>query len=231
MDMITAFLPCRTGSERVRNKNLRRFGPHRGGLLERKLLQLDASERIDRILLSTNDAMVIETALALAIDKPLIIHRREDSLASAATSTDALIIHALELVATGAMLWTHVTAPFVDGKCYDSAIQSWLTERSNGCDSLMSVTPIRSFLWSASGPLNYDRAIERWPRTQTLEPIYSVNSAIFLCPVEVMRARSDRIGVSPFLYELDAVQGMDIDWEEDFLLAEAALALFDEERG
>ena len=40
--MLTLFLPCRRGSERVANKNTRPFADHPGGLLGVKLDQLEA---------------------------------------------------------------------------------------------------------------------------------------------------------------------------------------------
>jgi CMP-N-acetylneuraminic acid synthetase len=79
------------------------------------------------------------------------------------------------------------------------------------------------FLWNESGPLNYDRTIEKWPRTQTLPVIHEVNSAVFLAPVGVYRSENDRIGDNPVLFDSDSMSALDIDWEEDFDRAEALL--------
>lgn len=219
-DPVVAFLPCRAGSERVKNKNTRTFAGVEGGLLSIKLRQLDRSADIDSIVFSTNDEVAIGIAEAMSFSKPIHIHRRSDALATSLTSTDDVILHALDLIREGAILWTHVTSPFVTGAHYDEAIAAYRRELNGGWDSLMSVTARRGFLWRKDGPVNYDRNVEKWPRTQTLEPLYEVNSAIFLCAADLMRTRSDRIGARPWLHELDHMQSTDIDWEEDFVIAE-----------
>lgn len=220
---ITCFLPCRKGSERVPKKNIRPIGGYRHGLLEIKLNQLLATRRIDHIILSTNDPDVIAYARTLESDR-LEVRPRADELSSSSTSTDQLIEYAGTQVDHGDLLWTHVTSPFLTAQHYDGMIDEYLRRRQEGYDSLMSVTELRGFLWNGTGPVNYDRSIEKWPRTQTLEPLYEINSAVFLAPIDLYRHRHDRIGETPYKYVLDKIQGFDIDWEEDFLIAEAMLS-------
>lgn len=221
---VTAFLPCRAGSERVPNKNLRPFDSYQHGLIEIKLSQLIACEAIDKIILSTNDHEIILYASSLESPK-LAIYRRPDALASSTTSTDALIAHALELIPSGHILWTHVTSPFVNTILYNDIVQSYAHALSHGHDSLMTTTPFHGFLWDNKGPLNYDRNIEKWPRTQTLSPLHEVNSAAFLASSAIYRQNLDRIGNHPYFYQLDRLSGHDIDWHEDFVLAEQLLSL------
>ncbi len=220
--LVTAFLPCREGSERVPRKNLRPFGPFAHGLVEIKLAQLLACSEIDHVVLSTNDEEILDFAHGL--DAPrLTLHRRAEHLATNATSTDALVGHARELIATGHILWTHVTSPFVSASIYGQIIAAYRRALAEGYDSLMTTTLLQSFLWTEAGPLSHDRSIEKWPRTQTLAPVHEVNSAIFLAPAEVYARHDDRIGARPLLYPLDRLRALDIDWEEDFVIAEQLL--------
>ena len=69
--------------------------------------------------------------------------------------------------------------------------------------------------------MNYDRTIEKWPRTQALQPVHEVNSGAFLAPASVYYELNDRIGASPYLYALDKLISHDIDWPEDFAVAES----------
>jgi CMP-N-acetylneuraminic acid synthetase len=219
---ITCFLPCRKGSERVPKKNIRPFAGYQSGLLEIKLKQLLGCRRIDHVVLSTNDPDIMAYARTLKSER-LEVRPREDSLASSSTSTDELIEYAGEQVPDGDILWTHVTSPFLTAEDYDAIIETWLDKRSQGYDSLMTVSEIRGFIWNASGPVNYDRNVEKWPRTQTLDPLYEINSAVFLAPSDVYQRCRDRIGERPYMYVLDKVQGVDIDWEDDFAMAQAML--------
>jgi len=216
---ITAFLPCRKGSERVPRKNIRPFGSYGHGLVEIKLGQLLACPEIDQIMLSTNDEEIIDYAATLDRSR-LKVHRRVEHLSSSATSTDDLVGHAHDLIGTGHILWTHVTSPFVDSKLYSDIIHVYRDALQNGYDSLMTTTLLHAFLWSDESPLNYDRTIEKWPRTQTLAPVHEINSAVFLAPTEVYLRCEDRIGDRPLLYALDKLRAMDVDWEEDFVVAE-----------
>jgi len=60
--MITAFLPCRSGSQRVPEKNTKDFAGVKGGILHIKLNQLLKSKRINAIILSTDDPKAQEIA-------------------------------------------------------------------------------------------------------------------------------------------------------------------------
>ncbi|MFZ2450577.1 MAG: acylneuraminate cytidylyltransferase family protein [Methylovulum miyakonense] len=218
--MITAFLPCRKGSQRVIDKNIRPFAGYEKGLIQIKLQQLLNTTEIDSIVLSTNDETIIAYADALN-EKKIKIHRRDDSLGSSETSTDALVSHVLDLITEGHVLWTHVTSPFFGTDHYKKAIGLYLKALNEGYDSLMSVSVIHGFLWNKRQPINYDRSKEKWPRTQTIEPLYEINSALFINSVENYRNYNDRIGNKPYLFETDKVAGFDIDWPDDFAIGES----------
>ena len=218
---ISVFLPCRAGSERVPHKNTRTFAGVEGGLLKIKLQQLIACKAIDTIILSTNDDEVIQLAKTISSDK-IRIDKRPEHLATSSTSTDDLVKYVPTIISEGAVLWTHVTSPFIDGKIYEEAINAYKNALSKGeNDSLMSVTALRTFIWNKEGAVNYDRNKEKWPRTQTIEPLYEINSGIFLADIDIYKNLQDRIGQKPFLFENNDIDSFDIDWEEDFFIAEA----------
>lgn len=220
---VTAFLPCRAGSERVPNKNTRAFAGEPDGLLGIKLDQLLATRGIDRILLSSNDPQVIAIGEKRGAGRPgsrLDIDLRPDILCSSSTSTDAVIAHVPTVIPAGDVLWTHVTSPFFTACDYDAAISSYRSAKDEGFDSLMGVSRLSTFLWNGEGPVNYDREQVKWPRTQTLAPLWEVNSTIFLAPIDVYRQFGDRIGKRPKLYEVEHKSAVDVDWPEDFDLAE-----------
>lgn len=222
MSKVTCFLPCRQGSQRVPNKNIKKFSTFEFGLIQIKLKQLQESKYIDEIVLTTNDVNILEYAKSLSFTK-LRLHRRDDSLASSKTSTDQLVSHAHELITDGDILWTHVTSPFITSQCYDSIIKTYQAKKQEGFDSLMTVSEIQGFLWRNGVPINYDRKVEKWPRTQTLEPVSEINSGVFLASHNIYAELNDRIGQTPYLYPLNKLVGFDIDWPEDFVIAECMI--------
>ncbi|NDV91700.1 acylneuraminate cytidylyltransferase family protein [Alteromonas sp. 345S023] len=218
-EKVTCFLPCRQGSQRVSRKNIKPFAGFSFGLVEVKLRQLLNTSNIDEVVLSTNDEDILAYANKIK-NKRLRIHHRAGNLSSSETSTDSLVAHALELIPNGHILWTHVTSPFINAERYTEIINAYKKSLLEGYDSLMTTTKIHGFLWQNEKPINYSRELEKWPRTQTLTPIDEVNSGVFLASSDIYRKLDDRIGDRPRLYTLDRLTAHDIDWPEDFILAE-----------
>ncbi len=218
MNKVIAFLPCRQGSQRVKNKNIKPFSGIEKGLIYIKLTQLLKVEKIKQIVVSTNDIEVKRIAETFKNSK-IIIDNRSEELASSETSTDDLIKYVPHIINSGIVLWTHVTSPFVDENIYNDMIEKYF-ENKDKVDSLMSVTKLQKFLWNNHEPINYDRSIEKWPRTQTIEPIYEINSGVFIANIDIYKTLEDRVGNKPYLYELSEKEAFDIDWEDDFDIAE-----------
>jgi CMP-N-acetylneuraminic acid synthetase len=220
---VAAFLPCRANSERLPNKNRRPFAEYRNGLLELKLGQIIQCKNITQVIVSSDDEDILNVAQEVFKDDVgrLVLDRRPDHLAASDATTDDLIKYAAELMPGGTMLWTHVTSPFVDAAAYDDMIATYQKAiDAREADSLMSVTTIRKFVWDEQGPLNYSRSKVKWPRTNTIRPVFEINSAAFICDVQLMRELGDRIGSKPWLYELKPPASFDIDWEGQFDEAE-----------
>lgn len=221
---VVAFLPCRKGSERVKEKNVREFAGIKGGLTRIKIEQLINCENIDKIIVSTDDqeVMAICEEVLKTSSKEYKIDVRPKELASSQTSTDDLIQYVSEIIPNGEILWTHVTSPFITSAIYTDAINVYQELKSKGqCDSLTTVTKHQKFFWNRQGEaINYDRSKEKWPRTQEMEPLFELNSGIFLCNTDIYYNLQDRVGVNPYLYELNDFQALDVDWENDFKLAE-----------
>jgi CMP-N-acetylneuraminic acid synthetase len=217
--MVTVFLPCRAGSERVPRKNTKPFSGIDGGLLSIKIKQLLEVKCIDKIVVSTNDEDVIK--IANRFNDKVVIDRRPEHLASSQTSTDDLINYVPKIIPSGHVLWTHVTSPFLKASHYESAIKTYFKNLDMATfDSLMSVNSVQTFLWDANGSINYDRKEEKWPRTQTIKKLYEINSGIFINSIANYVSCFDRIGEKPFLFETKGFASFDIDWPEDFILAE-----------
>jgi CMP-N-acetylneuraminic acid synthetase len=219
---VNVFLPMRASSERVPQKNTKRFAGVEGGLCEIKLKQLLASRLISNIFISTDDPAVTEIAQRFNCDKIKII-TRPHALALSSTSTDDLIKYVPSVMPEAQILWTHVTSPFIGPELYDEMIKVYLNN-TNSYDSLMTVTKVQKFIWNDSGPVNYNSNVEKWPRTQTIKPLWEINSGAFIASKKIYEERMDRIGHNPYLFELNEDVAFDIDWSWDFTTAEALFA-------
>jgi CMP-N-acetylneuraminic acid synthetase len=217
--MITAFLPCRLGSQRVPNKNIRDFAGIKGGLLKIKLDQLCKTKNIDKIIVSSNDIRILEFSSKYK-DSRITLDERPDYLGSNTTTTDELIHYVANIITEGHVLWTHVTSPFLTEYDYTQIIESYFKELENGYDSLMTVLKLQGFIWDKNKPISYNRKDLKWPMTQNIEPLYEVDSGVFLSSIDNYKRIGDRIGERPFLLTQGKGKSIDIDWPEDFAFAE-----------
>lgn len=220
---ISVFLPTRAGSERVKNKNTRDFAGVKGGLLSIKLDQLLSLSKVKEVVLSTNDEASIAVAHKHLTNTKLKLIRRPDHLAQSQTNLTDLVNYVPSICNNEHILWTHVTSPLVIAEDYEQAIDLYFENINQGYDSLMSVKEIQNYIWSESGNKVLNRKegdLKKWPRTQDLEKIFEVNSAIFIASKKIYKEEQDRIGLRPYLLKHSSLQSVDVDWEEDFKIAE-----------
>lgn len=218
---LIGFIPCRAGSERVKDKNTRPFAGYSYGLLELKLRQLQQVSALERIIVSSNDSIVLDFCADFAAreDSRAEPLPRPDVFGNSSTSMGSFIVdYIAHIEDDGHLIWTHVTHSFVTAQIYSRAIVEYRACLLEGYDSLVGATKIQKFLWRGGRPFNYDSSRERWPRSQDIEPVYEVNHAVYAVSFPVMRGVGDRVGDKPFFFEMEESQSMDIDWEDQFLL-------------
>jgi N-acylneuraminate cytidylyltransferase len=190
-------------------------------LLENKLDQLIKTKKIDEILLSTNDEECVGIAEKFSKKcSRLKIIKRPDSLCLDTTNLQDLIAYVPTVINADHILWGHVTTPIAGSQEYDNAVELYLSKRKEGYDSLVGVTELRNFLLSKTGKIINNNTSLPWPRTQDLEPLYEINHVMFITSRSTYEQQKNRIGDIPVLYIMDKLRSFDVDWEEDFMIAE-----------
>ena len=216
---IAFYLPTRKGSERVKNKNTRNFAGIEGGLVENKLNQLLATKFIDEIIFSSNDDTCITVAEKYK-DNRLKIIERPTELCLSSTNLQDLICYVPTITDADHILWGHVTTPLCGADQYDASIKLYLEKLDEGYDSLVGVTELKNFLLNKEGKLINNTTDIPWPRTQDLEALYLINHTMFLAGREVYIEQKNRIGQKPLLHVMDEIHSFDMDWPDDFIIAE-----------
>ena len=220
MDKISFFLPTRKGSERVINKNTRPFAGIEGGLVENKIKQILAAKRIDEIIFSSNDEKCLEVAQKYTSDSRMKIIERPEELCLSSTNLQDLICYVPTITDADHILWGHVTTPLAGAEEYDKAIEMYLSKLNDGYDSLVGVTELKNFLLNKEGQVINNTTDIPWPRTQDLEVLYEINHTIFLAKRNVYIEQKNRLGKKVLLHVMDEICSKDIDWEDDFRIAE-----------
>ena len=220
MDKISFFLPTRKGSERVINKNTRPFAGIEGGLVENKIKQILAAKRIDEIIFSSNDEKCLEVAQKYTSDSRMKIIERPEELCLSSTNLQDLICYVPTITDAEHILWGHVTTPLAGAEEYDKAIEMYLSKLNDGYDSLVGVTELKNFLLNKEGQVINNTTDIPWPRTQDLDVLYEINHTIFLAKRDVYIVQKNRLGKKVLLHVMDEICSKDIDWEDDFRIAE-----------
>lgn len=116
-------------------------------------------------------------------------------------------------------LQTHSTNPLLCAETIDTGIELYF-DNLETYDSLFAVTRHNArFYWSNGNAINHNP--QEMLRTQDLPPILEENSNLYVFSrASFEQSGKRRIGLKPYLFEMNKLEAVDIDEEEDFLLAE-----------
>jgi CMP-N-acetylneuraminic acid synthetase len=214
---VIALLPMRHHSERVPEKNFREVA---GKPLYAHIVQtLLKCGKISSIVVDT-DSPTISRGITEKYPSVDIIDRPEH-LRDGRISMNEVLLHDVSVMEGTYFIQTHSTNPLLRSETIDRAIEEFL-DGIPRFDSLFSVTKIQTRFWDENGmPINHDP--ETLLRTQDLTPMFEENSCIYIFEREAFLQRKNRIGERPYLFEIDALEALDIDEEADLLIAESIL--------
>jgi len=218
-DSITALVPMRHHSQRVPQKNYRLIA---GKPLYAHILStlMDCPE-ISQIVVDTDSDVILT---GLKSDFPDIVRiLRPEELSGDTVSMNDVLMHDVNQAPADLYLQTHSTNPLLKAQTISNAIKAF-REDKDGHDSLFSVTRLQTRLWDENTqPLNHDP--HELLQTQDLPPVFEENSCIYLFTGENLKARDNRMGEKPFMFEIDPLEALDIDEEYDFQMAEVMLQM------
>ena len=208
---VVAFVPAKGSSERVSLKNKRILdGDY---LFLRKLKQLKKSKYITDVYLDTED----ESMASLASNIGVKILLRDKKLASNKTDGHELFVNeCLSVPDADIYIQALCTAPFVDEKTVDRAIDVLISAKEN--DSLVAVTKGKQYLWSGDQPLY---GMGRIPNSVDLPEMVVESMSLYMMKKDSVLINKKRFGVKPILFELSPRENIDINYQQDLELAEA----------
>lgn len=217
MKTITAIIPVRAGSTRLKNKNVAPFAGT--NLLINKINQLKQVKEITNIVVSSDSDLMLEMAKAAGAN----IHKRAPEYCDEKTKTFGEVVrHIAESVDGDDILWATCTSPLVFPKDYHEAIKTYYPALKSGFDSLMSVESFKRYIWDEKGPLNYELGLKHVP-SQQLPTLYFVTDGILMAPRKKMIEWAYFHGRNPFKYIVNKRTGCDIDDGLDLACARAWL--------
>ena len=208
---IKALVAVRSGSVRVKNKNIRPFAE--STLLEIKLQQLKRIPNLDGIIVNSNDEEMLKIAQGLGAETV----KRDEYFASNQVSMSDVYKNMAENFDGDIVAYINVTNPLLKDDTIIRAIEEY--KKGAGIfDSLNSAHLIKEFMFQNNLPINYD--LRHQPRSQDLPDIAALNFAINILSREKMIECRNVVGYHPNIYLIDEVEATDIDNPLDFEFAE-----------
>lgn len=207
---IKALVAVRSGSVRVKNKNLRPFAG--SSLLELKLEQLQRIRGLDGVIVNSNDDVMLDIARSMGCETV----KRDPMYATNSISMSEVYRNMAEHCDCDEIAYINCTNPLIRDETIENAIEAYY--RMEGFDSLNSAHLIKEFMFYKGKPVNYD--LRRQPRSQDLPDYYALNFAVSVIARETMIACRNVVGKCPWIYPIDPVEATDIDDPIDFEFAE-----------
>jgi len=211
---LAALIPMRHHSQRVPGKNYRMLAGK--PLFHHILDTLSDVAEIDTLVVDTDSA---DIAAGIRSNYPKVtLLERPEHLRADSIPMNEILMYDTAQVPADFYIQTHSTNPLLRAETISAAIQKLLALYP-AFDSMLSVTRIQSRLWDQlTRPINHNPAILL--QTQDLPPIYNENSCFYMFTRETLKAKRNRLGDRPLMFEVDRSEAWDIDEEVDFLMAD-----------
>lgn len=215
---VAIMIPARSGSKRVPNKNIR--------LLSGKPLisyVFEACSEIDCDVYINTDCPVIER-LSKDYDKVQFYERPSELAGDKSTNDDFMLDFIETHLQYDYIVQVLPTSPFVTKEEIESFIE---TLTSNDIDTLVSVKDAQIGCVYKDNPINFSKD-KKNPPSQEMEPVKVYATSLMGYKAEVFKRNMKELGCAYHggtgkteYFTLKGFSTIDIDNEEDFILAEA----------
>jgi len=205
---IVAFVPIKLNNERLVNKNILPLG---GKPLCCHLLDtLCKIPLLDEIYVFCSQPQILEY-----LPNGVKFLKREPELDAFSAHHYDIVRSFVSKIEADIYVNAHVTNPFIKPETIVDGVESVLYREH---DSVCAVTEIREHMWREGKPFNF--AFNDPPRTQDLTPFYA-EVGLFMYKKEVFLNTETRYGKNPYLMILDRIESFDINYQDDYELAQA----------
>lgn len=207
---LTAIVAVRAGSERVPNKNIKKFNGTT--LLDIKLRQLKKINYIDEIIVSSDSKRMLNIAKKYKI----LTHRRETYFASSKATNSEFFQNLAENIDSDYIMYAPVTAPLIKEKTIIRCIK--YLQKNYKFKSVATVKLMKHHMWLNNKPLNYN--VKKAPSSQDLPNIMAITFGCCILKKKDMLKFKNVVTDKTKFFELDDIEAIDIDNELDFEFAQ-----------
>jgi len=208
---LLAIVPVRAKSQRVKNKNLKKFA--NSNLLEIKLKLLKKIKDIDEIVVSSDSNKMLNIAKRLGLKT----HKRQKYYASSKATNSEFFKNLAENIDSDYVLYSPVTTPLISKTTITKCI-NFLKTKNKKFKSVATVKLMKHHMWLNNKPLNYK--INFSPSSQDLPDIMAITYGCCIIQREDMLKFKNVVSDKNKFIILNDIESTDIDTEMDFKIAE-----------
>ena len=208
---ITALVPVKGDSERVKKKNLTNFAG--SNLYKIKIKQLKKTNCFKKIVISSENKKILKYARDNGFDT----HLRDKYFSTSSVPMSEVYKNIASQLKGDYIAWINVTNPLCDEFIYQSAVKKF-KEISKNYDCFLSAVNNQQNFFYKKKPINFKRS--PWPRSQDLEPLLTLPFAISILKRKDMVKWGSCVGKKPYFYKLNSLVATDIDDQYSFKIAE-----------
>jgi CMP-N-acetylneuraminic acid synthetase len=224
-ETIVALVPMRHHSQRVPGKNYRKLAGK--PLFHHILDTLQNVPEISQVVVDTDSPEIIEGVTRFF--PAVVVLERPEHLRADDIPMNEVLMYDTAQVEGDLYLQTHSTNPLLTAATISQGIRQLLAH-TPAFDSLFGVTRRHVRIWDElTRPINHNPAILL--QTQDLPPFFEDNSCMYIFARENLVRRRNRLGERPMMFEIPALEAMDIDDETDFQIVDLMMRLRTEGKG
>lgn len=211
---VLAIITARGGSKGVPRKNIRMVGGK--PLIAWSIDAAKGSRYVDRLVLSSDDLEIINTAVSYGCEAPFV---RDSTLAQDDTPSIDVVLDAItRCPGFDWVLLLQPTSPLRSAEDIDKAIELCLKHEAHSCVSVHRADESPFWMFTISKENHLIPILPKvvYSRRQDLPPVHMINGAIYLANVEQLKGTRSFISEGTVAYEMPAERSLDIDTELDF---------------
>lgn len=220
--MNLAIIPARGGSKGVPGKNLRPLGGK--PLLQYTAEAALAAPSLDRVILSSDDPAIAELGRSLGLEVPFL---RPAEISGDTAPVSLAVAHVLEHLGLDAIppliCLLQPTAPLRLVEDIEAALAPVLEGRFDSCITVCQADychPYYQYRMQGETPLLFCPEAKNFTRRQDFPPAYLRNGAVYACHGEVFQNTRGFYGERLYAHLMPRERSVNVDSEDDLLLAE-----------
>jgi len=209
------FIPIKQNSQRVPRKNFRDFGGIE--LYKHTLYKL---KHCDVYVDTDSEEILNEISKDSSLSNVRCLSRKEHLIGDEVSVCDLISDFVQSKNIEEPVVQIHVTSPFLKLETLESAYT-----KMSEYDSVVSCNKLHTRLWRKESygycPVNHNPM--KLEQTQDLPALYEENSAFYIFDPKIVTQTGNRIGKNPYFYPLNYPENIDIDTEQDMIIAKQIL--------